>query len=487
MRRVLPAAQPRSGWEGRRVFYWQPVKELSGITLDMNKISQRKKTANIAFMRIDLRSFFAQKGGAAMSEEKKWNEDEMLDIGGMDGNDFDPFGDDDFEVEVQNYEEQKAEEKKAEQKVPPKKEESKKKAPENPLAAEILAAEEKDAETARDGLFSKPPVFSYAGVTEEVEDPSITFDELRISKKDDFPELEDGKRVSWTIEYGKIKKPVPTPQKKTAAECKKEIETSKEFLDSLKKAKDKAPVCKLIPKVTAQSKGTMPAYKGIFTSYDEADAGGKVISLFPSGDGKVYEMRKTEIGRFITPISQTKEIRKVEAGFTPVLPLIPAEKLMVILCFFKHMARKGNFEALVNIYWDKQESRFVLDVPEQKVTRVSVSSRISEKFDSERYIHYVDIHSHNNMNAFFSRTDDKDEKAARVYAVVGKVSSFLPEIKARIASSRSFVEIDPSVVFEGIVAVSGFPEEWKSAVLIDDSLSSVKEDFLKQLAGSEGL
>ena len=55
----------------------------------------------------------------------------------------------------------------------------------------------------------------------------------------------------------------------------------------------------------------------------------------------------------------------------------------------------------------------------------------------------MDIHSHNNMNAFFSRTDDRDEKAARVYAVVGRISSFFPEIKVRIANSRSFVEIDP--------------------------------------------
>ena len=141
---------------------------------------------------------------------------------------------------------------------------------------------------------AKPPVFAYAGVTEDVEDTSVTFDELRIAKSEDFPELDDGKRVSWTVEYGKITKPVPSPRKKTVAEFKSEIETSKEFLDSLKKAKDKSPACKLVPKVTAQSKGKMSAYKGIFPSFEEAEQSGKIISLFPSGDGNVYEMRKTE-------------------------------------------------------------------------------------------------------------------------------------------------------------------------------------------------
>lgn len=145
--------------------------------------------------------------------------------------------------------------------------------------------------------------------------------------------------------------------------------------------------------------------------------------------------------------------------------MIPAEILFEVLRFFKYMAYKGSYEALANIYWDKQAEEFVVDIPEQKVSRASVSGKISAAFDSRRFIHYMDIHSHNNMNAFFSKTDDMDEKAARVYAVVGKVSGFFPEIKVRIANSRSFVEIDPSVVFESVIAVQDFPEEWKAAVL----------------------
>ncbi len=425
-----------------------------------------------------------------MSEEKNWKDEEILDIGSVGEDDFDPFGDDDFELESQQHEEKKAEEKKAAEKKaadkkPPQKKDTGKESPSNPLEAEISAAEEKDAETARDGLFSKPPVFAYAGVTEDIADTSITFDELRIEKSEDFPELDDGKRVSWTVQYGKISKSVPSPSKKTIAGIKSEIEASKEFLDSLKKAKDKTPACKLVPKVTAQNKGRMASYKGVFSSFDEAERYGKMISLFPSGDGKVYEMRKTEMGRFITPVSETNAIKKVRAGFTPALPLIPAAILFEILQFFKYMAHKGNYEALANIYWDRQEQRFIVDIPEQKVSRVSVSSRLSGAFDSDRFLHYMDIHSHNNMNAFFSETDNRDERAARVYAVVGKVTGFFPEIKVRIANSRSFVEIDPSVVFESVAAVQDFPEEWKAGVLLENNEDDEKRAFLKQLTGSE--
>jgi len=52
-----------------------------------------------------------------MSEEKKWNDDEILDVGSVDEDDFDPFGDDDFELESQQHEEKKAEEKRQEDKT----------------------------------------------------------------------------------------------------------------------------------------------------------------------------------------------------------------------------------------------------------------------------------------------------------------------------------------------------------------------------------
>ena len=58
-------------------------------------------------------------------------------------------------------------------------------------------------------LFDKPPIFSYGGVKEEIKDPAITFEELRISKASDFPELLDGKKVTWSVSYGKTTKDDP--------------------------------------------------------------------------------------------------------------------------------------------------------------------------------------------------------------------------------------------------------------------------------------
>ena len=338
--------------------------------------------------------------------------------------------------------------------------------PTNPLAAAIDAAETKNTEKARQSIYAKPPVFEYAGATENIEDSSQTFDELRISKVVDFPELEDGKRVSWTVEYGKITKNVTDAKGMSVGKMKSDIETSKEFLDALKKAKDKNPICKIKPRVTAQSKGTTEAgYKGVFTNMADVEAAGKIISILPAKDGKVYEVRNTPMGRFITPIAGSDMLSDVRAGFIPApgISLIPMDMMMRIIAFFRYFTCGGaDNEVLVNIYWDSHFKEFLVDTPTQIVSKVSVHSSESPDYQNERYIHYMDIHSHNSMGAFFSATDDADEKATRLYTVIGQLDKYFPEIKTRISNGGKFHEIDPSEVFEHIALP--FPEEWKDKV-----------------------
>lgn len=367
---------------------------------------------------------------------------ELFDLGSSTVNEeFDPFA---IEEET---DENNADEITAEQ---PKQEETESAAPEQAKSAKT-----------EQGFEEKLPVFTYGGATEQISDTSKTFDELRIEKSADFPELEEGKRVSWSVEYGKITKNVPDPKGTSIGKVKNDIETSKEFLDSLKKAKDKNPVCKLKPRVTAQSKGT--AYKGVFTTIEEAEASGKTISIVPARDGKVYEIRNTEIGKFITPVEGCDILSEVKPGFTSGLPLIPSDLMIKIFAFFRHFVSEySENEALLNIYWDREEKRFVAYAPEQTATKVSVDTKIDDRFMSDRYIHYMDIHSHNTMSAFFSPIDDRDEKATRLYSVIGKLDTHNPQIRTRISNGGKFLNIDPAQVFE--TADLSFPKEWENNV-----------------------
>lgn len=319
---------------------------------------------------------------------------------------------------------------------------------------------------AQTSLFDKPAVFSYGGVKEAVEDAAVTFEDLRLAKSDDFPELAERKNVSWTVEYGKSSKYISAPEKTTVESVKREIERSKAFLDTLTKAKkpvEREPECLLKPKVTAQKKG-IASYKGIFPTAEAARASDKTICLIPSRNGCVYEMRKTELGEFIVPKNNILEFSELRAGFTPALPLIPRETVGQIISFFRSfMDGHEEYEALAHVYWDKKQENYTVFVPQQRVSRSSIDADLSADMPAEeRYIHYADFHSHNSMKARFSATDDRDEKAARLYFVIGRLNSFYPEITARISCGGTFLEIEPALVLESLG--EDFPRQWRDRV-----------------------
>lgn len=333
----------------------------------------------------------------------------------------------------------------------------------NPIEAAFAKQEAAAVQTAAKSLFEKAPVFSYGSAKEEITDPAQTFEELRIAKSDDFPELSEGKRVSWSVEYGKVTKAIADPKGTTICSVKEEIERSKAFLDGLKKAKDKNPDCLVKPKVIAQSKG-IASYKGVYTTLEEARASEKPICLIPGGDGRVYELRKTEMGEFVAPKDKVIDFQQVRAGFTPALPLIPLALLQQIISFFRcYMGERQEFEALAHILWDKEAEAFTVRIPRQSVSKARIDADLSQDAPPEgRYIHYADIHSHNSMAAKFSSVDDEDERATRLYIVLGRLDQFFPDISVRMSCGGTYQELNPGTVIEGLGAV--FPREWRDNV-----------------------
>lgn len=332
----------------------------------------------------------------------------------------------------------------------------------NPIAA---AFEQKTVENTKKGLLEKAPVFCHKSVKEPIEDPSMTFEELRIRKSEDFADLEEGKYVSWSVDYCGIRKEIKDPKGTTIISVKETIERSREFLDALKKSKDKSPDCLIKPKVVMKTKGVAAPYKGRFGSVEEARESDKMICLIPSQDGRIYEMRKTEQGEFIAPKNNVVEFQQVRAGFTPALPKIPMQLIGQLIAFFRsHMQDGKEYEAMAQIYWDKEKEDFFAYVPKQTVCKDEIEADLRDcPYDNEeRYLCYADIHSHNSMEAFFSSKDDRDERGTGLYFVVGELDRFFPSLKARISCGGSFVPIDPATVIEGLDQV--FPENWKQCV-----------------------
>ena len=146
------------------------------------------------------------------------------------------------------------------------------------------------------------------------------------------------------------------------------------------------------------------------------------------------------------------------------LPKIPYSILSEIIAFFKtFVTEKSENEAMANIYWSFEEEKYRVHVPKQTVTKASVDTNLPD-IDEEKFLLVMEVHSHNTMGAVFSRIDDKDEIATRLYTVIGRLDKVFPDMTTRISVGGKHLVIDPAIVFDGIGGE--FPEKWKEAVEI---------------------
>ena len=60
----------------------------------------------------------------------------------------------------------------------------------------------------------------------------------------------------------------------------------------------------------------------------------------------------------------------------------------------------------------------------------------------------LDIHSHGTMRAFFSYTDDRDEQGLRLYMVMGRFDTLLPDVEMRVGVYGYFAPVRVEEVFE---------------------------------------
>ena len=129
------------------------------------------------------------------------------------------------------------------------------------------------------------------------------------------------------------------------------------------------------------------------------------------------------------------------------------------------MKEREEFEALAHILWDKVQDEFLIRIPKQEVSKDRINADLSGDVPlADRYIHYADIHSHNSMPAKFSPIDDQDEKATRLYIVLGRLDQFYPEISVRMSCGGLFYPLDPSAIFESIG--EEYPHQWHDNIRV---------------------
>ncbi|MCZ7673782.1 MAG: Mov34/MPN/PAD-1 family protein [Chloroflexi bacterium] len=183
-------------------------------------------------------------------------------------------------------------------------------------------------------------------------------------------------------------------------------------------------------------------------------------ALLPPSDALAYQYILAGNGLFIRA-----ETRFFEAilpiapctvrGLVPLrhhfrlkVPRIPARLLDTILTDARRARRpdwgrpgNGLNEVLYQFHHHGQTVQ--VKKPPQRATGVSVMATS----DNDSAI-LCDLHSHGNMRAFFSRTDDADEQATKAYVVIGKLDTE-PEIRLRVGVYGYWQPLPVTAVFTG--------------------------------------
>lgn len=207
--------------------------------------------------------------------------------------------------------------------------------------------------------------------------------------------------------------------------------------------------------------------RGHYTSIKNMQEGKAKISYLMARDGFVYENRINELGLFVAKAENVYDLDQWQEGFKFALPKIPNKHLHQIVSLFKHFYNTFNTkkETMAQIFWDRKKQEYFVYIPYQNVSTVSINAERNYELEQQHLL-VLDIHSHPGK-AFFSATDNIDEKETRLYAVVGNLKG-VPEILLRASCAGKYVYLVISDVFEHVDLISEmpFPESWVKRVSI---------------------
>lgn len=198
------------------------------------------------------------------------------------------------------------------------------------------------------------------------------------------------------------------------------------------------------------------------------------VNYILRSDG-LWQVMRNKIGTFYSHV-YTGKINgfpsiptddSVKEGFELAVPKIPRRMLSQVLAFFRQLCDDHDFEAYAQFFWNPERQEYWIRVPTQKVSKGRVEYEGQGDVDPKNVL-VCEIHSHNSMDAFFSGTDDRDEKSRgdRFFGVVGKLDTSSPQIKMSyiINGERTMIELGE------VIDDEEFPKEWLQQVVYLDQL-----------------
>lgn len=196
---------------------------------------------------------------------------------------------------------------------------------------------------------------------------------------------------------------------------------------------------------------------------DESTAEEVVLPAFVVARDGLYLRKHSLLGTSQVQVDGARHLPQASEYLEYELPKLPAQLMAQVVGFFAAIWRTKRSEAVVLLTWDG--SVFGLIVPEQQADWGSVEHRLKPADVPAGVQMLGTIHSHADMSAFHSGTDEIDEiDVDGLHIVVGEVDKDRPSFSAAVVIDGRRFGAEPSMVFEPPGPTVDPPAEWLERV-----------------------
>ena len=206
------------------------------------------------------------------------------------------------------------------------------------------------------------------------------------------------------------------------------------------------------------------------------------------------KVNKNGILSGLAKIDQISSLADVDARIKLNLPKVPAMIMKRAWHFFNTVFGKMRSESEVCLLYNKDEKKYDLYCPFQKVSFGSVDYEMGDTFTNERpegYNLVGTIHSHCDFDAYHSGTDEADEKNFDgIHITIGHVNSDTPSLASSAVLGEDRYSYDPVNMCVGWQELENVdPPKWaynkdkgkRFELLLSDEEEKEFEQYVEQI------
>ena len=163
------------------------------------------------------------------------------------------------------------------------------------------------------------------------------------------------------------------------------------------------------------------------------------------GKDGIYMQKNTGLIKAVVKVPSISSLAEVKTGAELKTPKIPAKEIARALLFFRRIYKRYHTEAMVLLYYNKEDQRFYTVAPPQQTSGAGVDYETNAACSPGKEYRLIgSIHSHSDFRAFHSGTDTHDEADFDgVHITIGHVDDLYFDIAISLVVNNNRFLLSP--------------------------------------------